>query len=156
MSHHVVPTFRVEFHWFVLVLQVNLLCRLHQIRYKHEARELSTSQKPVFFREHSRNIWNYLYTNLQVQGCSMKGDITCCKIERDNRGRNRGRKSNWVWKRVKCGLDRLADVCDARRNLNLRGDRSWQKSCNSGFSTREVSDSDHRTYFSKVSLQNYS
>jgi hypothetical protein len=92
MSHHVVPTFRVGFHCFVLVLQVNLLCRLHQIRYKHEVRELSTSQKPVSFRGHSRNICNYLYTNLQVQGCSTKEDITCCKIERDNRGRNRGRK----------------------------------------------------------------
>jgi hypothetical protein len=36
------------------------------------------------FWEYSRNIWDYLYTNFQAQGCSVKGDIRCCKIERDN------------------------------------------------------------------------
>ena len=37
-----------------------------------------------FFREHIKDIWNCSYTELQVQGCSVKGDIRCCKVERDN------------------------------------------------------------------------
>jgi hypothetical protein len=83
----------------------------------------------------------YSYTNLQVQGGSVKGDITCCNIEPDYRGRNRGRKAKLslktrqmhpVWAVRLTSL--TAIICDADRSLDFHGGWSWQKSCNSGFS----------------------
>ena len=88
MYHNVAPGFRMEVHGFNTVLQVNVLCEVHQIRYKYEAGELSIAQKPIFFQEHSKNISNCLYANLQVQGCSVEGDIRSCKIERDRGDQN--------------------------------------------------------------------
>ena len=76
-------------------------------RYKHKAQERSTSQKPAFFREYSRKIWNYSYTNLQVQGCSVKGDITYCKIAR-SQSRPEA-KLSLKTRQMRPGLGRSAD-----------------------------------------------
>ena len=77
---------------------------------------------------------------------SVKGDITCCKIEPGSI--EAGCQAEFENTSNASGLGHLANYT----GLTCAMSRSSQKSCTSSFSTWEVSDSDHKIYFSKVTL----
>ena len=89
------------------------------------------------------DVLNCSFTELKVQGCSVKGDIRCCKVDRDNEVESPAE------------FEKASKASDDSKDFGLSDfELPWLQVVTNRlqlwFLTWEVSNSDYKTFFSKI------